>query len=374
MRVTLVNLHPKGGMLHYACELANALAQFSEVEVSVVFSRAARRDLLDPGVSRIDVDLPKSSALADLIVGLPHLLDVRQVSRAVMKTRPSVVHFTNSHVFSDIQLRSLSRHFPLVRTVHDVVSHLGEERRNFDKKRGRMFRYFGKIVVHREDLRQRILTMYPHLTADRVAVSPHGDYRLFLRWAGSRSREPRRVLFFGRIREYKGIQHFIAAAPLVRAAVGEVTFAIVGFGDLRPFHRALSDQSLFEVHNSHIPDEAVSAQFEAASLLVLPYLEASESGVMKIAKGFDLPVIATDLEAFRHAIDDGETGVLVRPADPEKLAEAISTLLLNDTKRAAIAQKAKERNDDGGSWVEAARRLIKIYRDLCDQVSARDIL
>src|SRR5438552_16759897 len=92
------------------------------------------------------------------------------------------------------------------------------------------------------------------------------------------------VLFFGRIWEYKGLEYLIRAEPLITAEVPEARIVIAGEGEDFGRYRLLMDHpEHFVVYNEYIPDQQRSELFRQASLVVLPYIEASQSGVIPLA-------------------------------------------------------------------------------------------
>jgi glycosyltransferase involved in cell wall biosynthesis len=86
----------------------------------------------------------------------------------------------------------------------------------------------------------------------------------------------------------------------------------------------IEDGSKFEIHEGYISSEGITGLFQRASLVVLPYLSASTSGVLMIAYSFGKPVVATKAGCLPEYVEDNITGLLVDPANVEQLAEAIS--------------------------------------------------
>jgi glycosyltransferase involved in cell wall biosynthesis len=76
-------------------------------------------------------------------------------------------------------------------------------------------------------------------------------------------------------------------------------------------------------YNSYVPNEELGVYFSAADVVVLPYLEATQSGVVQVALGFEKPIIATSVGGMPEAVHEGETGLIVPPADSDALYKAI---------------------------------------------------
>jgi glycosyltransferase involved in cell wall biosynthesis len=92
-----------------------------------------------------------------------------------------------------------------------------------------------------------------------------------------------------------------------------------------------------------IPDSEMEVYFKAADVLVLPYKEIFQSGVLFLSYSFGLPVVATDVGSFREEITEGSTGFLCRPGDPTELAKAIDRYFDSELYRNLPIRRAKIR-------------------------------
>ncbi len=148
------------------------------------------------------------------------------------------------------------------------------------------------------------------------------------------------VLFFGRIRPYKGIEYLLDAFRLL-SANEQAHYRLIVAGEPKKG----SEEYLHEIQQSiqrdfkpgqvilriqFIPDDEMELYLKAADVLVLPYKEIFQSGVLFLAYSFGLPVVATDVGSFREEIVEGRTGFLCQPGDPAELTKAIETYFASD--------------------------------------------
>ena len=148
------------------------------------------------------------------------------------------------------------------------------------------------------------------------------------------------ILFFGRIRPYKGIEYLLDAFRILSADV-PANYRLIVAGEPKKG----SEEYLHEIRQSikkdfnqgqvilriqFIPDEEMELYLKGADVLVLPYKEIFQSGVLFLAYSFGLPVVATDVGSFREEIVEGSTGFLCKPGDPAELAKAIETYFASD--------------------------------------------
>ncbi len=133
------------------------------------------------------------------------------------------------------------------------------------------------------------------------------------------------ILFFGFVRPYKGLKILIKAMSLIPEIVH---LNVVGdFGGAKgEYERMISELHLTErisLRDGYVPDKEVGEYFERCDAVVLPYLDATQSGIAQIAFGFEKPVIATEVGGLPEVVRDGETGVLCKAGSAEALKDAI---------------------------------------------------
>ena len=117
----------------------------------------------------------------------------------------------------------------------------------------------------------------------------------------------------------------------------------------------------FVVHNEYVTEARRSELFRQASLVVLPYIEASQSGVVPIAYSFMKPVVATTVGGLPDVVEDGRTGYLVAPRDERALADAIVRLLHDDTLRAQMGAHGKRKVDAEWAPSVVAGQTLAVY-------------
>jgi glycosyltransferase involved in cell wall biosynthesis len=254
----------------------------------------------------------------------------------------------------------------MVATVHDVARHPGERGVWAIPSAFYRWQWFGadQVIVHADSARQQLLDRGGH-RPESVHVIPIGAYDFYRSLAGADYPErPNTILFFGRIWGYKGLMHLIQAEPRITQAIPDARIVIAGQGeDFGKYARAMVNPAHFEVHNYRIPNSKVSELFQSASVVVLPYVEASQSGVIPVAYAFGKPVVATAVGGIPDIVEDGLTGRLVPPADPDSLAEAIVDLLKDDEGRLEMGHRARERGKNELSWASVAEQTLRVYKE-----------
>lgn len=185
------------------------------------------------------------------------------------------------------------------------------------------------------------------------------------------------ILFFGRIKPYKGIEHLLSAFQRLMTNDGNYRLIIAGEVQkgseqyLAEIKRTITreiDRGQVILKIQFIPDSEMELYLKAADALVLPYNEIFQSGVLFLAYSFGLPVIATDVGSFREEIVEGRTGFLCKPADPVELAKAIETYFRSDLYR-NLGKRRVEIRDYANvhhSWDAVAELTRNVYADLVE--------
>lgn len=180
-----------------------------------------------------------------------------------------------------------------------------------------------------------------------------------------RERGPFNVLFFGRIYPYKGLDVLINSIPLVSEQFSDINIVIAGEGeDFAEYRRKMVDQRFFEVKNYQITDKETAQLFYDADVVVLPYLEASQSGVLAIANAFAKAVIVTDVGELGRSVKDGVTGLVVPPGDERSLADAILKLAMDEPLRSRLGTAAHALAKQTASPEAVAEKAIAIYNQV----------
>ncbi len=139
------------------------------------------------------------------------------------------------------------------------------------------------------------------------------------------------LLFFGYVRPYKGLETLLRAfATVVSAADARLVVAGEFYEPLRRYEELAAELGIADrvrFYDEYVPNEQVGVLFAAADAVVLPYLTATQSGIIPMAYAYGRPVITTAVGGLPEMVRPGRTGLLVPPADPVALSDAILRFL-----------------------------------------------
>ena len=235
------------------------------------------------------------------ISAVPALLATR---RALRRFAPQVVHVHENH---DPRLLALTAGYPMVLTVHDPLGHPGAPALTRSEKWAfrRWFRRADRFVVHGQALVEELA---PIVGGAPIAVIPHGTTP---RARPLRTPESASVLLFGRLEQYKGVEVLVAAMRLVWERRPDVRLVVAGAG---PAARLVPADPRMSLRARYISEDEVGPLLAAASLVALPYTQASQSGVGLLAIAEGVPVVVSDLGALPELAYD--PSFVAAPGDP----------------------------------------------------------
>ncbi|KAB8331471.1 glycosyltransferase family 4 protein [Scytonema tolypothrichoides VB-61278] len=350
----------------YTIELANALTNYVDLTLIQPCKIADFcKDALDP---RIQVFSFKKPRIRDP----RNLLSMREMMRSLHKINPDVLHVQETNdPWYDLTLL-LSEMPPLVTTIHDVFWHPGDRNNIFGSDYTKRISFYRsqEIIVHAESLK-KILTQDFRIPQHRVNILQHGELgSLYQRRAKENNiqREPYTLLFFGRIWPYKGLNYLIEAIPLIAAKIPEVKLIIAGRGEnIQQYFPNGLDTKRIEIINDFIPEEDVAALFQRATISVLPYIEASQSGVAALSYGMGTPIVASDVGGLKEVIKHEKDGLLVPPGDVQALADAIICLLSDRNLQQRMQTAALARCQQDLNWANIAAQTVDIYHSIVNK-------
>lgn len=177
--------------------------------------------------------------------------------------------------------------------------------------------------------------------------------------------EKKTILFFGLIREYKGLDILINAFDLLDDSY-QLVIAGEPYGSFEPYRKLLDNNSGKDrIHTflNYIKDDEVSSFFSAADTAVLPYRSATQSGISNIANHFALPQIVTDVGGLKETIAGRGTGIVCNECEPGSVAGAIRLFFSDPSVRQDISDGIKRENEKY-TWSNFAGQLINFAETL----------
>ena len=360
MRIALLALH----FAEYASRLALALSAEHEVLLVLRTSNAAHelpddlRAELAQAVNLRFIELSRLRSPRTLVVHA-------EINRMVRDFSPDVLHIHEIHpAWTGWTVFSFRRRIPIVITVHDHVPHSGGRSHDswYWKVSQWVRRGADRLIVHGPRI-QSELHEVNRAIAGRTDVIHHGILGRSGVEADISSCEPGTFLFFGRILAYKGLRYLLDAGELLHERGHAFRLIVAGTGkDLELHRRRIEQAAWVELIDRYIPVSEVPALFRRAMSVVLPYTDATQSGVSAMAFAYSRPVIATPVGDVPEVVIDGQTGLITPPRDGKALADAMEKLLVDRALRESLASGAGRFARENLTWPRIAESTCDTYR------------
>lgn len=290
-------------------------------------------------------------------------IQFRKLCNTIIKDKVNVVHILlGPGELWFALLAYFLRRIPIVSTMVVPKPNLGEELPFFVVWIIYKLLTYGSdmIIVNGTDQVPLVKRLY-RISDNKIAVVPLSIHDNFINESfQSHIVKQGAILFFGRAHRHKGLEYLIKAQPLISRKVPSARIVISAHGrDLGRCRSMIQDSSKFEIYEGVVNENVASDFFKKASIVALPYISASTSGVLLKAYSFGKPVVATNVGCLSEYVKNGVTGFLVPPRNIEKLAEAISCLLLDDALRQRMGKNARSLIKEEQNKI--IMKLIEVY-------------
>lgn len=394
-RVLFIETLGDGGIAHYTYNLIQALKKISDVSLVTTSEYEFQHSKSGIGVHCIFFKmaftiinkvawLSKETVFPTLLRRCLKVLEFPinavQCAYIAKRERKQIIHFQTIHLI-ELFLVVLFKitGFKIVYTIHNVLP--GHKKINFFQRifYSLLYTCCDFLIIHSEISRLDAIKLY-RISPKKIIVIPHGDYKFFIPKTPLSKPEAKEklgisetsntILFFGAIRSNKGLHDLLDAIPKIKNKISNIVLIIAG--------EPLQDYSKYQKHIQslcisdtvvesldYIPIEDVPIYFYASDIVILPYHEISQSGVLHLAYAFGKPVIASDIGGFREAVEDGKNGFLIPPQNPGLISEKVIKIIKNNLVD-KMGKYSLYLADSKFSWESIAGKTYHLYKKLID--------
>lgn len=364
LKILLWHWGRRGAGPRYTLELARALKRRQDADVYL--SVSSDSELIEE-FRALKIPTQEIKTYTSLFSALLMTLNIfstrRKFSSFLRDNQINVVDSTMGHLWSRFVTPVVQRSGAVILdTVHDAVLHPGEDggikswfyqpSKNADAYIA-LTNYVGQQLSDVHDIAPEKVTVIPlgPLNGQQVRMP-----------AAAHTHGPLRLLFFGRILPYKGLERLIEAYALLRAEGLGVSLQITGAGDMRDVMAAVEILPDITVNNVWVPEEKMDGVFTQADLIVLPYLESSQSGMIASAFAAGVPAVSTPIGGLPEQITHGVNGLVAADTSPAALAAEIRRLAEDRELLDALKAGAIETAEQKLSWDKISTEILALSR------------
>lgn len=325
----------RGGLSNFNERMARAFIQ-AGYETSILTFSLQYPSILFPGKTQYSSEPKPEDLNIQSVINSVNPINWWVWGRKIKQMSPDLVVMKFWIPFIGPCLGSISRIIrknrktKVITIVDNLIPH---EKRLFDKV---LSNYFSKSVDGFAAMSRSVFQQIKSINPDAPRIfSPHPVYDNFgdkmdkqlAREALQLKSDGRYILFFGFIRDYKGLDLLLEAMANKRIKDQNIKLLVAGefYTDAKPYQQIIEKHQLQDsvvMHTDFIPDSEVAKYFSAADLVVQPYKDATQSGVTQIAYHFEVPMVITNVGGLAEFVPHEKVGYIVEP-NPDKIAEAI---------------------------------------------------
>lgn len=276
-----------------------------------------------------------------------------------------IIHLTTAPPYTYWMLYAFRKR--MVLTVHDPIPHSSDQRYFTELWRKVAFRGIRNLILLNQSQREPFLKRYKlKENKKRLLVSSLGPYSYLQLFAdGGLSKSNEYILYFGNVLSYKGLDYLFPAMVELHQRMPNINLIAAGSGnyyfDIKPYEQL----SYFDIRNRYIPDDELALLIQNCKFVVVPYIDATQSGVVMSAFAFCKPCIVTNVGGLPEMVQNKRHGVVVPPCDTRALSESMFALL-NDSK---VLQEyelniAEDYFKGDKSWDKIAENISKFYSNI----------
>lgn len=345
----------------YSVRLGEALAK--KAKVLLILDRySSSIECLPTSLSRLRGMKVRTYGLT----GRRRLLEIIPMLLKAVSFKPDIVHIQeHSRIWIYLLANILGSTAKIVITAHDPVPHFGSEPRPLKVLIVKRIRSSADLLLAHGRYCSDLLSAE---VKNKVPVKEtrHGVLLLPL---PDQIRKPiaRRILCFGQMEAYKGLRVLLSATELLAARGVQFSLHLAGKGsELDRLRTSFERLPNVVIRGEFLAPPAAIAEFQEADIVVLPYVEASQSGVLAAAFGNSRPVVASRVGGLTDVVTHGVNGLLVKPNDPEALADALQAALESPSLLATLRHGAEGTARKFMNWDQIADETIQYYWDLTE--------
>jgi len=378
MKIITVDTSGRGGICHYTYLLCRALSSL-EKEMTLLTTRNYELNSFEKNFNIIKILPTHYQKKHKFSKGVIYFRSLIKILFYILSKKPDVVHFHQIKVpFVEYWFYKLIglNNIKIVITLHYIIPF---EHKVITPFLNYIYNTVDGIIVHCDENLEVLKNYVSEKEQKKIKVIHHGEYSFLLK--NISKEEARKILeidnskkvllFFGYIRRYKGLDILLESVKILKEKYPEI-FLIIAGKDIEGFSRYQKIINELDIEEcvmkrvEYIPIDESSIYFSASDVVILPYRNIYQSGIVFLSYAHSRPVITTNVGGFPDVVEDGKSGYIVKLNHPTALAEKIEKLFSSPSDLAEMGDYGFRMAQQKFSWESAAEKTYGFYSSICN--------
>jgi glycosyltransferase involved in cell wall biosynthesis len=341
MKVLIIYWGKRGGGCLYTYELSKSLINNG---VNVYFSLSLENQISDKfkALNRPIFEINTFNNINEFFLNSFNINSIKiKLLKYINENKIDIILCGMHHVWTPFIFPFIiKKNIPIVLVVHDALIHPGDGAIIHQPLLNHSIKNSTAYIILSESVKEVFINKFGN--KKKIGLIPHGAFNYNIEDTKHKKiidLNKSRITFFGRISHYKGIDILLDSWGIVHKSFPEAKLNIYGEGDLSKYVKKIESYPSINYTNRWISEAEISEIFEKTDLVVLPYLEASQSGVIGIAHSNSIPVVVTPLKGLINQLQFGG-GVISEYIDSNSFASSIISVLNNRTHYDELCKQA----------------------------------
>lgn len=354
-----------GGISLYALEMTKGLIA-NGVEVSAIISsdNAYRHEWEKINLKKLVIINTYSNNITFIINSVAFWICKKNAIYQRLKEEKFDCIYEPGYSHWAEMVNSLFPNVPRWITLHDPIAHSGESliNRLLETLWKKKIKKADKVIILSEVFKKYLIENLG-VDDEKIRVIPHGVFDFYNSNSNKKiiKYRPEKInfLFFGRIEDYKGIKNLLMVYGILeRKYENKVSLTLAGRGNIEKYKALFDNLRNVKIINRWIDDDEVCGLFQGENIVtVLPYLDATQSGVINIAMQNNSLIIASSTGGMVEQLGYGEYGILINPNNQYDLYAAMQDVVDNYQEKRDMINKAKQ-SLERLKWDKLAKELV----------------
>ena len=367
MKLSVLYLGKQGAGCVYTFEMVKELVS-ANIQLQVILSKQIEnRDKFETDLNLLNIEYvwidTYENSKIDFLIKSANIFKFLSTARQINKFNPDWIYIPMLSLWAGMILPFVKKKTKIITTIHDVSQHLGE----YDSFTEKIYKYVitrsEKLITLTKDFIPLIAQKYGKDNVD-ICWIKHANFNYYRpNTYNAKTHITNKILFFGRIHKYKGVSVLLDSMKLIHQSNPEIKLRIAGNGNLSDEDvKMINDlNDNVELINRWISNDEMYQFFEDIDIVIVPYIEASQSGIIMLSYTFGKPMIVTNVGGLPEQVDSS-VGVVIPSNDSDSLSNAVLEFYKTPEKILSMGDNAYTKAVTDFSWKNSVETLISFIR------------